>query len=182
MAGHRRWQIPSSKRVPTTFAGVVVLLWRNMKALQAASAGPLGCSADKTGGEHECWHTVGGCGPRNHTRRNVALPKGSHRPKEDSAPKLGEMIIQTIPATHYVFGSFDTDFKGMVGPVVKTLTALRTAGKDDKVGLYGPVLHYYYGAPHQAPDKTFRMETGFFVSEGVKTVGSFQVRELPKFN
>jgi effector-binding domain-containing protein len=42
-------------------------------------------------------------------------------------------------------------------------------------------MHYYYGAPHQNPEKGFKMETGWFVPEGTEALGDFKVREVPKF-
>src|ERR1700720_2422580 len=96
----------------------------------------------------------------------LLCPREAPAQKTDGEPKIGEMIVQTIPAKHYVFGNFDTDFKSMGAPVIKTLTALTDAARDKKVGLFGPVLHYYYGAPHRTPDKAFKMETWFFVPEG----------------
>lgn len=100
---------------------------------------------------------------------------------KNPTPKIGELIVQTIPAKHYVCGSSETDFKSMREPVVKTLTALGDGAKEKKLGLHGPVLHFYYGAPHRSPDKAFKMETGFFVPEGTKAVDNFKVRELPQF-
>lgn len=108
-------------------------------------------------------------------------PRGASGQEETITPKIGELIVQVIPPRHYVFGSFETDFKSMGEPVVKTLTALGNGAKEMKVGLHGPVLHFYYGAPHTTPAKAFQMETGFFVPEETRAVGDFNVRELPQF-
>ena len=107
--------------------------------------------------------------------------KAPAQKEKDAAPKIGEVIVQTIPAKHYVFGTIETDFKSMGEPIGKTLAALMEAASENRVGLHGPVIHFYYGAPHQAADKPFKMETGWFVPEGTKEVGKFKVRELPKF-
>ncbi len=96
-------------------------------------------------------------------------------------PTIGEMVIQTIPATHYVHGGFETDFNNMGEPVVQTLTELMTAAKENEVGLHGPLVDFYYGAPHRDPGKRFKMETGFFVPADSPAVGKFKVRELPTF-
>ncbi|MBM4069700.1 MAG: GyrI-like domain-containing protein [Planctomycetes bacterium] len=101
--------------------------------------------------------------------------------EKNPVPKIGEMMLQTIPPKQYVSGGFETNFKSMVEPVVKTLTALGDGAREKKLGLRGPVLHFYYGAPHRTPDKAFKMETGFFVPEGTKAFGDFKVRELPEF-
>lgn len=111
----------------------------------------------------------------------LLCPRDASAQEKDDAPAIGELIIQTIPPKHYVFGSLDTDFKSMGEPVGKTLTVLGEGAKEKKLALYGPVLHYYYGAPHRTPDKPFKMETGFFVPEGTEAVGLLKVRELPKF-
>jgi effector-binding domain-containing protein len=66
-------------------------------------------------------------------------------------------------------------------PVGKTLKAMIEAAREDKRGLLGPVVHFYYKAPHRAAERGFDMETGFFVPEGAKGVGAFTVRELPAF-
>ena len=100
---------------------------------------------------------------------------------QEKNPIIAEMIVQNIPAKHYVHGSIETDFKSMGEPVGKTLTSLIKTASENKLPLVGPVLHFYYGAPHQSPDKAFKMETGFFVQEGLKMPGDFKVRELPKF-
>ena len=94
---------------------------------------------------------------------------------------IGKMVVQTIPATHYLQGGFETDFSSMGEPVGKTLTELMTAAKENKVGLHGPLIDFYYGAPHRDPSKRFRMETGFFVPADSPAVGRFKVRELPTF-
>jgi effector-binding domain-containing protein len=119
----------------------------------------------------------------NEASGSQAIPRTAAQPSASTAaaPKIGELIVQTIPAKHYVFGGFETEFKGMGEPVVKTLTALGDRAREMKLGLYGPVVHFYYEAPHRAPDKSFKMETGFFVPEGTKAVGDFKVRELPQF-
>lgn len=96
-------------------------------------------------------------------------------------PAIGEMIVQTIPAKHYIHRGLETDFKSMGEPIGKTLTRMMKAATENKVGLHGGVLHFYYGAPHRSPDKAFKMETGFFVPKEVKEVADFKVRELPKF-
>jgi effector-binding domain-containing protein len=96
-------------------------------------------------------------------------------------PTIGTLVVQTIPAKQYLQGGFETDFKSMGEPVVKTLTELIEAGKESKVGLHGPVIHYYYGAPHRDPEKRFKMETGFFVPAESPEVGTFKPRELPTF-
>lgn len=101
--------------------------------------------------------------------------------EKDREPTIASMIVQTIPAKQYIFGSIETDFKNMGKPVVATLTALGEKSREEKKALFGPVLHYYYGAPHRAPDKAFKMETGFFAPDGVKDIGDFKVRELPAF-
>lgn len=96
-------------------------------------------------------------------------------------PTIGKMVVQTIPPTHYLQGGFETDFSSMGEPVGKTLTELMIAAKENKVGLHGPLVHLYYGAPHRDPRKRFRMETGFFVPADSPAVGRFKVRELPTF-
>ncbi len=109
------------------------------------------------------------------------LSVGQTSAQDEAAPKIGEMIVQTIPVRQYVSGNFETDFASMGEPVGKTLMLLAASASADRLTLHGPVLHYYYGAPHQAPDKTFKMETGFLVDEGTKALGDFKVRELPEF-
>ncbi len=99
---------------------------------------------------------------------------------KDAEPKIGAVAIQNIPAKHYVYGSIETDFKSMGKPVGETLGSMSKTASDNKLPLPGPVMHCYYGAPHQAPDKAFKMETGFFVPEDSKGVGDFKMRELPK--
>ncbi len=94
---------------------------------------------------------------------------------------IGEMVVQTIPAKQYVYGSFETEFANMGEPVVKTLTELTAAAHEGKVGLYGPLVDFYYGAPHRNPDKRFKMEVGFFVAADTLEVGKFKTRELPVF-
>jgi effector-binding domain-containing protein len=106
---------------------------------------------------------------------------GASAQDQNPAPIIGELIVQTIPVRHYVFGGFETDFQSMVEPIVKTLTALRDEAKEMKLGLHGPVIHYYYQAPHRRPGESFKMETGFFVPNGTQGVGDFEVRELPQF-
>jgi len=96
-------------------------------------------------------------------------------------PNIGKMVVQTISTKQYVQGGFETDFKSMGEPVVKTLTELMDTAKENKVGLYGPVMHYYYNAPHRNPDKRFKMETGFFVPEGSPSIGAFKRRKLSTF-
>jgi effector-binding domain-containing protein len=100
---------------------------------------------------------------------------------QEAPPVIGQMIVQTIPARHFVFGGIETDFQRMVTPVVQTLTDLAARGVEQKVGLRGPVVHYFYGAPHRMPDQPFKMETGHFVPAGTPAVGEFPVRELPEF-
>ena len=63
----------------------------------------------------------------------------------DPQPTIGKLVVQTIPAKQYLQGGFETDFKSMGEPVVKTLTEMLEAAKENKVGLNGPVIHYYYG-------------------------------------
>lgn len=100
--------------------------------------------------------------------------------RKTGEPKIGTVIIQEIPVKHYVFGTIETDFKSMGEPVGKALGSLIKTAGDNKLPLVGPVMHYYYGAPHAAPDKGFKMETGFFVQEGSQGPGEYKVRELPK--
>ena len=100
---------------------------------------------------------------------------------KEHQPTIGKMVVQTISAKHYLQGGFETDFKSMGEPVVKTLTELIEEAKENKVGLHGPVMHFYYGAPHRDPDKRFEMETGFFVAENSPAVGTFERRELPAY-
>lgn len=128
-----------------------------------------------------------GCGNRSRLA-SIALLAGAvlllcaaEAAAQRTEPTIGALIVQTIPVKHYVSGSIETEFKSMGEPVGKTLTAIINAGKEKKLVLPGPVLHFYYGAPHRDPAKTFKMETGFFVPEGIKTVGDFKVRELPEF-
>jgi effector-binding domain-containing protein len=101
--------------------------------------------------------------------------------KSEHPPTIGKLVIQTIPAKHYLQGGFETDFQSMGEPVAKTLTELMEAASENKVGLHGPVVHYYYGAPHRDPEKRFKMETGFFVPAEAPVVGPFKPRELPAF-
>lgn len=101
--------------------------------------------------------------------------------QDEKKPTLGEVIVQTVPAKHYLHGGFETKFKDMGAPVGKTLTELTEAAKEQKVGLHGPVVHFYFGAPHQDPEQQFRMETGFYVAEGVESAGMFKARKLPEF-
>jgi len=101
--------------------------------------------------------------------------------QEENNSVMGELMLQTIPAKGYVYGSFDTDFKSMGKPVGETLGTIIKAAGENKIPLTGPVMHFYYGAPHQAPDKGFKMETGFFVFPGTKLSDEFKVRELPKY-
>jgi hypothetical protein len=109
------------------------------------------------------------------TRQVIAQP-------EDSPSTIGKMIVQTIPEKKYLFASIDdTNFARMGEPVVKSLTAMGAAAKEHKTLLHGPVLHYYYGAPHTAPDKSFKMETGFLFPEREETVGAFKARILPRY-
>ncbi len=96
-------------------------------------------------------------------------------------PTIGKLVVQTIPAKQYLQSGFESDFKTMGEPVAETLTELMEAAKENKIGLYGPVVHYYYGAPHRDPEKRFKMETGFFVPAESQAVGEFQPRELPTF-
>jgi effector-binding domain-containing protein len=103
------------------------------------------------------------------------------RAQEKKAPVIGEMMLQTIPPKSYVFGSVETDFKSMGKPLGETLGSLIKTASDNKLSLTGPVMHFYYGAPHTAPDKSFKMETGWFVQPGTKLPGDFKVRELPKY-
>lgn len=98
-----------------------------------------------------------------------------------AAPKIGEVVVQTIPPRHYLATGFDTDFKGMVGPVRKALGGLWDAARDRKLLLPGPVVHRYPTAPHRQPDKGFRMETGYYIPGGAADVGDFRVRALPEF-
>jgi effector-binding domain-containing protein len=108
-------------------------------------------------------------------------PGGTRAQQPAGATHIGDVFVQTIPAQHYVHGSIDTDFKSMREPVGKTLDALGAAAKDKKVQFKSPLLHLYHGGAHAAPGKPFKMETGFFVAEGVKEVGDFKVRQLPRF-
>jgi len=101
--------------------------------------------------------------------------------EEEHQPTIGKLVVQTIPAKHYLQGEFETDFQSMGEPVVKTLTELMEAARENKIGLHGPVIHYYYGAPHRDPEKRFKMETGFFVPAETADVGAFKLRELPAF-
>ena len=96
-------------------------------------------------------------------------------------PTIGKLIVQTIPAKQYLEGGFETDFKAMGEPVAKTLTEVMEAAKENKLLLAGPVIHYYYGAPHRNPGKRFKMETGFFVPQETTTVGAFKPRGLAPF-
>ena len=66
-------------------------------------------------------------------------------------------------------------------PIDENLSGMIKTVSERKLPLLGPVMHFYYGAPHRAPDKGFKMETGYFVTEGSKGIGDFKVRELPKF-
>jgi effector-binding domain-containing protein len=109
------------------------------------------------------------------------LSVGQSSAQDEAAPKIGELIVQTIPVRHYVSDSFETDFKSMGEPVRRTLAALIESARENDLALHGPVVHYYYGAPHQTPDKKFKMETGFLVHEGTKALGEFEVRELPAY-
>jgi hypothetical protein len=93
--------------------------------------------------------------------------------EQEPQPRIGEMAVQTIPEKHYLHGGFETDFKSMGAPVVKTLTELISAARENKVGLHGPVIHYYHGAPHRDPEKQFKMETGFFVPKETAAVGAY---------
>jgi effector-binding domain-containing protein len=104
------------------------------------------------------------------------------RPGSAPGQEIGEMILQTIQARHYVYGTIETDFKSMGQPIVKTLSALIKEAQENKVVLTGPVLDIYYGVPHQDPTKKFKMETGFLLQEPRKSVGDFKVRELPEFH
>ncbi|MBI3823536.1 MAG: GyrI-like domain-containing protein [Planctomycetes bacterium] len=107
---------------------------------------------------------------------------GDPAPAQDKKPPvIGEMIVQTIPKRHYVYGAIDTDFKSMGKPVGETIGSIIKNVTDNKLALVGPVMHFYYGAPHTKPDKPFKMETGFFVQGGSKGIGDFKVRELPEF-
>jgi len=90
-------------------------------------------------------------------------------------------VVQSVPAKGYLQGGIETDFKNMGEPVGKTLTDLMEAAKEEKVGLHGPVVHFYYGAPHRDPAKRFKMETGFFVPEDAPGVAKFKRRKLPAF-
>lgn len=111
----------------------------------------------------------------------LLCPSQAPAQNNDGQPTIGKMIVQSIPAKHYVYGGIDTDFKSMGEPVVKTLTALMGEAKDTKLALNGPVLHFYYAAPHTRPEQAFKMETGFFVPQGTQAFGDFKVRELPSF-
>jgi hypothetical protein len=105
----------------------------------------------------------------------ASAQEGTHQ------PTIGNLVVQTIPAKQYLQGGFETDFKGMDGPIMKTLTEVMEAAKENKVVLVGPLIHYYYGAPHRDPEKRFKMETGFFVPADSTTVGAFRTRKLPPF-
>lgn len=94
-------------------------------------------------------------------------------------PAIGELIVQAIPAKAYFSAPIDTDFKAMGEPIVKNLTAMQAAAKDVGLVLTGPVVHVYEMAPHRAPEKPFRMRTGWFVPEALKKVGPYPVTELP---
>lgn len=100
--------------------------------------------------------------------------------ENESQPSIGELVVRKIPAKHYLRGEFETEFKSMGKPVGKTLTEMMEAAREKKVGLHGPVIHFYHDAPHQDPEKRFRMETGFFVPVGTPAVGTFETRELPE--
>ncbi|MBI1830830.1 MAG: GyrI-like domain-containing protein [Planctomycetes bacterium] len=101
--------------------------------------------------------------------------------QEKNAPVIGELMVQTIPAKSYVYGGIETDFKSMGKPIGETLGGLIKLAGENKLPLTGPVMHFYYGAPHTAPDKGFKMETGFFVQPGSKLSDDFKVRELPRY-
>ena len=101
--------------------------------------------------------------------------------EKEHQPTIGKLVVQTIPVKQYLLGRFETDFQSMGEPVVKTLTEMMEAARENNVGLHGPVIHYYYGAPHRDPEKRFKMETGFFVPAETAGVGSFKPRALPEF-
>jgi effector-binding domain-containing protein len=111
----------------------------------------------------------------------AAVPSPASAQGKDGEPVIGELIVQTIPAKQYIHAGFETDFKSMVPPIRKALTEMIKAANENKEGLHGPLMHFYYGAPHTSPAKTFKMETGFFVPDGAKGVGDFKVRELPAY-
>ncbi len=111
----------------------------------------------------------------------IFISNAAFAQEREHQPTIGKLVVQTIPAKQYLQGGFETDFKSMGEPVVKTLTELMEAAKENKVGLHGPVIHYYYGAPHRDPEKRFNMETGFFVPAESPAVGTFKPRELPTF-
>ena len=106
----------------------------------------------------------------------VAVAQG-----EEHQPVIGEMIVQSVPAKNYLQGGFETKFKGMGELVGKTLNELFHAAKEEKIGLHGPVVHCFFGAPHREPEKQFKMETGFYVRKGSPVVGKFRVRKLPEY-
>lgn len=113
----------------------------------------------------------------------VVLTMGKELPGDEksASPQIGTLLIQSIPARHYLSANIETDFEGMGKPVVEALTLMDELSKEQKVGLRGPVVHFYHGAPHQRPNVRFRMETGFLVSEGTKGFEKLTVRELPPF-
>lgn len=111
----------------------------------------------------------------------LALLRADVGAQDKGEPFIGELNVQTIPPRQYLFGGMETDFKSMGAPIGKTLRAMFSSAVENKVPLTGPLMHFYHGAPHRAPDKGFKMETGFFVPEGVKELGDFKVRELPRF-
>jgi effector-binding domain-containing protein len=101
---------------------------------------------------------------------------------EKSLTTIGKMILQTIPERKYLSANIDdTNFARMGEPVVRTLTAIGEAAKENRILLHGPVLHYYYGAPHTALNKPFKMETGFLFPERAEAVGEFKARTLPSY-
>ena len=100
----------------------------------------------------------------------------------EAGPAIGEMLIQTIPAKHYLCGSIETDFQNMGEAVGKTLTAINRAAMEAKLKLRGPTVHLYHGGPHGKPAGAFKMETGFFVEKRTASpADAFQVRQLPEF-
>src|SRR5207245_1670003 len=88
---------------------------------------------------------------------SLLLAAGVIRGDEKSAPFIGEMHIQTLPPLNYQYAPIETDFKSMVEPLGKTLTALFQAADQKKIKIRGPVIHIYFGSPHLAPEKPFKM-------------------------
>ena len=68
---------------------------------------------------------------------SIVLRGATFAQEGEQRPTIGKLVVQTIPAKQYLQGGFETDFKSMGEPVVKTLTEMMEAAKGRLINNFG---------------------------------------------